>query len=113
MVGYDCTGDRPVPDNSSPIHMVLIDEADRMTEPVQLAFLSKLDSKAFSAEHDLHLPGERDRQSGTSVPVPISGDWVWDIRACRTGGGLASGDLPSQDRRLRIDVFRLRPKQAF
>ena len=28
-------------------HVVLIDEADRMTEPAQLAFLSKLDSTAF------------------------------------------------------------------
>ncbi len=28
-------------------HVVLVDEADRMTEPAQLAFLSKLDSTAF------------------------------------------------------------------
>jgi replication-associated recombination protein RarA len=67
---------------SAAFHLVLVDEADKMSGAAQLHFLSKLDAPAFPPADHLRVHMQRNGRPGAAIPEPHAANRVFQLWPC-------------------------------
>ena len=70
-------------------HVVIVDEADQMSKPAQLAFLSKLDTTAMPPKTIFVFTANDTKAPGGSVPVQSENAHVRSSASSRNGAAIA------------------------